>query len=65
MRRQSDERVPTNVITSMSAPASDAIATRAYDLYQQRDREDGHDLEDWLEAERQVTEERRREAVTV
>ena len=27
----------------------------AYDLYEQRGRIDGHDLEDWLEAERIVT----------
>lgn len=29
-------------------------AERAYDLYIQRARTDGHDLEDWLEAERLV-----------
>jgi hypothetical protein len=27
------------------------IAEAAYELYEQRGREDGHDLEDWLEAE--------------
>jgi len=30
------------------------IACRAYDLYLARGREDGHDLEDWLEAEREL-----------
>jgi hypothetical protein len=30
------------------------IAERAYELYVQRGQEDGHDLEDWLEAERQI-----------
>jgi hypothetical protein len=30
------------------------IAARAYMLYQKHGREDGHALEDWLEAERQV-----------
>ena len=30
------------------------VAEIAYRLYEQRDCHDGHDLEDWLEAERQV-----------
>lgn len=30
------------------------IAQRAYDLYEQRGRQDGHDLEDWLKAEREL-----------
>ncbi len=30
------------------------IAHRAYELYLQRGQEHGHDLEDWLEAERQI-----------
>jgi hypothetical protein len=31
------------------------IARRAYDLYLARGREDGHDVEDWLTAERELT----------
>jgi len=30
------------------------ICTRAYEIYQQRGREDGHDREDWLQAEREI-----------
>ena len=30
------------------------IARRAYDLYLARGREDGHDVEDWLQAEREL-----------
>jgi len=30
------------------------IAKRAYELYVQRGQEYGHDIEDWLEAERQI-----------
>jgi hypothetical protein len=30
------------------------ISERAYALYEEHGREDGHALEDWLEAERQV-----------
>ena len=31
------------------------IAQRAYELYEARGREDGHDLEDWLRAESEIT----------
>jgi len=31
-----------------------AIARRAFELYEQRGRADGHDLDDWLQAEREV-----------
>lgn len=30
------------------------VAALAYVLYEQRGREDGHDLDDWLEAERRI-----------
>jgi len=30
------------------------IRRRAYELYEQREREDGHDVEDWLHAEEEV-----------
>lgn len=30
------------------------IRTRAYELYEQRKRGDGHDLEDWLDAETEL-----------
>lgn len=32
----------------------DVIAQRAYELFQERGREDGHDLDDWLRAEREL-----------
>jgi hypothetical protein len=36
-----------------SGPMShDDIARRAYELYEARGREHGHDLDDWLQAER-------------
>ena len=33
----------------------DRIAERAYELYVSRGREGGHELEDWLAAERELT----------
>ena len=31
------------------------IRRRAYELYEARGHEDGHDLEDWLQAEAEIT----------
>jgi len=31
------------------------ISRRAYELYEQRGRRDGHELDDWLQAEAEVT----------
>jgi hypothetical protein len=36
------------------------IRQRAYQLYEQRGREDGHDLDDWLTAESETTQEERK-----
>lgn len=36
-------------------PSSDEIARLAYHLYETRGRRDGHDLDDWLSAERELT----------
>jgi hypothetical protein len=46
---QSQRKVPPPTV----ANGSD-IARRAYDLYLARGREDGHDVEDWLQAEREL-----------
>ena len=35
-------------------PLEEEIRTRAYELYEQRKRGDGHDLEDWLDAETEL-----------
>jgi len=42
----------------------DVIRTRAYQLYEQRGREDGHDLDDWLHAEADMAERKASESVT-
>ena len=44
-----------NQTTECSAEVNDRIRCRAYELDQQRGREDGHDLEDWLRAESEAT----------
>lgn len=49
---------PKESMEGLSAEITDEaharIARAAYQLYEQRDRQDGHDLDDWLEAERRV-----------
>jgi Protein of unknown function (DUF2934) len=37
-------------------PTKEQIETRAYELYLKRGRKDGHELEDWLTAEKELTE---------
>lgn len=36
-------------------PDSERVAERAYQRFEERGREHGHDVEDWLEAEREVS----------
>jgi len=40
--------------TTSTKVTSDQIALRAYQIYQERGDNPGSDLEDWLEAERQL-----------
>jgi hypothetical protein len=45
----------TNVIRMpVSAPTPDEIAQRAYEIFQARGGEPGHDLDDWLQAESEL-----------
>ena len=39
-----------------TVPGDDDIARRAFELYCARGCEDGHDIEDWLQAERELRE---------
>jgi hypothetical protein len=47
------DRAPRRVALDPTITETE-IARRAYDLYLARGREDGHDLEDWLQAEREL-----------
>jgi len=47
--------MPTVVPDAPPAAVTDRdIARRAYELYEARGREHGHDLDDWLQAEREL-----------
>ncbi len=49
---------PANSTDDVVAPATEElneqIRQRAYELYEAREREDGHELDDWLQAESEV-----------
>jgi hypothetical protein len=52
-------RVPTKTSSLSGKTGAEAIVEqiriRAYELYEARGRRDGHDVEDWLEAEAEIT----------
>ena len=45
-------------MTSPQMPTPEQIEKRAYELYLERGAADGHDVEDWLAAEKELTEAR-------
>jgi hypothetical protein len=45
-------------VVTIDAPSHEEIAERAYQLYEQRGAENGHDVEDWLQSQRQLILER-------
>lgn len=51
MRRELEVPVSINI-------DKEDIARRAFEIYEARGCEQGHDVEDWLEAERELAEER-------
>ena len=42
--------------TEKKRPPEELVRRRAYEIYEQRGSEYGHELEDWLQAEREVLE---------
>ncbi len=45
------------------ATLEDQIRARAYELYEERGKKEGHDLDDWLRAEAELMSSRHRDAV--
>jgi hypothetical protein len=53
------DRSPKVMTEGLANVTERDIARRAYELYLARDREHGHDVDDWLQAERELGETRR------
>jgi len=51
-RTNEDAQVPD--VTPPLEATEDTIRLRAYELFEEHGREDGHDVEDWLEAEAEL-----------
>ncbi len=47
---------PPTTVTSGEQELEHQIRLRAYELYEARGREDGHELEDWLRAKEEIRE---------
>ena len=48
--------------TESASEVQEQIRRRAYELYEERGRADGRDLEDWLQAESEVTQQKAKTA---
>lgn len=55
MQKQTKEKGSPLGRTAAEADIEEQIRRRAYELYEERGRGDGHDVEDWLEAEAEIT----------
>jgi hypothetical protein len=52
-KRSASKNAPAYV-SRPGIPTHEAIARRAYEIYRGRGSDDGHDLDDWLQAEREI-----------
>ena len=54
MQKDPSRRMPINIDTRSPHNLEEAIRYRAYEIYEGRGRQDGRDLEDWLQAEAEI-----------
>ena len=47
-----------NQTTESTSDLQEQIRRRAHELYEQRGRDEGHELDDWLQAESEVTQQK-------
>jgi Protein of unknown function (DUF2934) len=55
MQKPKMKKIPSSAHTPAEENREEEIRCRAYELYEERGREDGHDIEDWLRAEAEIT----------
>jgi len=53
------QQANSNGAEHVSPNLDEQVRSRAYELYEQRGAGDGHDLEDWLQAESEITKSKR------
>jgi len=53
-QRQSDTVVAMSTVKTPAGVSDSDIARRAYQLYEERGGGHGHDVDDWLQAEREL-----------
>ena len=58
MKNRFDEPVPSST-EPLDRPSHEEIAARAYERFEEHGADNGHDLDDWLQAERELAEDRR------
>jgi hypothetical protein len=46
---------PPRTVASAPQELEEQLRQRAYELYEERGREDGHEVDDWLRAELEIT----------
>ena len=54
IEKKPSTRAPKSDEPTVLIPIEQQIQQRAYELYEQRGRTDGHDLDDWLQAECEI-----------
>ena len=55
MPKDLPKKPSANIATESHPNLEEEIRRLAYELYEERGREDGHDLDDWLRAEAAIT----------
>ena len=53
MLKDTSKKEPASIVTDPKL--EEEIRRQAYTLYEQRGREDGHDIDDWLRAEAEIS----------
>ena len=57
---ENPSKKPPATVTSEPQELEHEIRLRAQELYEERGREDGHELDDWLRAEAEITDKKTR-----
>ena len=55
MPKDRTQKPTANIATESHPNLEEQIRRRAYEIYEERGREDGNELDDWLRAEAEIT----------